>query len=226
MRALTLSLLLAAACGSKSEPTGSSPSPAPSPPPPTASPAPPTPPPPPPTRLAKLAIPPPPLPMKIVPIQKVRKETRVQEKAPPDEEDPEEGNPSGDEGGEVGGVVDGDWAAPPPPPPPHPVAQVVPPRALEPQRISGTLAIAPDDATRAAIARDGKTRVIAMVKLCLGADGTPSSTTPIKSSGYPAYDQRFQDAMRTWRFRPFTVNGKPTAVCTVETIIYSGQPPP
>jgi TonB family protein len=94
------------------------------------------------------------------------------------------------------------------------------PDALEAQRISGDKEIVPDDATKRAIAASGKARVIVPVKLCVSAAGEVRTVTILKSSGFPAYDATIERAMAAWRYRPFTVDGKSTVVCTAITLIY------
>ena len=81
--------------------------------------------------------------------------------------------------------------------------------------------IIPDDATRTQIVRDGKTRVLTFSKICLTQQGAPGRVELLKSSGYPAYDQKVLAKMRAWRFRPFLVNGAPTVVCSTHAVIYT-----
>jgi protein TonB len=158
------------------------------------------------------------------PVQPVKQEDK-----PPEvqEESADEGGEEGGvEGGVAGGVQGGSLegvltAAPPPPPPPKPQApQNVAPTALEAQRISGEKNIAPDDVTKTEIQRSGKTKIVASVKICLGATGSVASLNVLKASGFPAYDQKIQREMRNWRYRPFQINGKPAPVCTAVTFIY------
>jgi protein TonB len=140
----------------------------------------------------------------------------------------ESGDPNGVEGGVEGGVVGGDLngvvAAPPPPPPPPPPAPPpnVTPNAVEALRVAGEKYITPDDVTKTEINRSGKDRLIGSYKLCLTAEGNISSVNQLKSTGFPAYDQKIQTTIRgEWRYRPFMVNGKATPVCTAVTFIYS-----
>ena len=114
---------------------------------------------------------------------------------------------------------------PPPPPPPPAPPQTITPSALEAMRIAGTKSIAPDGATRAEMIRTGKPRVVASLKLCVDASGTVSSTSMLKSSGFPIYDKRLISETRGWVFRPYRVNGKPTAVCTAYTFIADASKP-
>jgi protein TonB len=140
----------------------------------------------------------------------------------------ETGDPNGVEGGVEGGVVGGDLAgavaAPPPPPPPPPPAppQNVAPQALEASRVSGEKNIVPDDVTKTEISRSGKDKLVGSFKLCITAEGNINTVTQLKSTSFPAYDQKIMNTIRgEWRYRAFTVNGKPTAVCTAVTFIYS-----
>jgi protein TonB len=140
----------------------------------------------------------------------------------------ETGDPNGVEGGVEGGVVGGDLAgavaAPPPPPPPPPPAppQNVAPQALDANRIAGEKNIVPDDVTKTEISRSGKDKLVGSFKLCITAEGNINTVTQLKSTSFPAYDQKIVNTIRgEWRYRAFTVNGKATPVCTAVTFIYS-----
>jgi protein TonB len=144
----------------------------------------------------------------------------------------EGGDVDGVYGGVIGGVAEG-WregegpAAPPPPPPPPAPPQNVAPSMLEAQRIAGDKNIQPDDATKIEILRSGKERLVASWKLCISATGDVASANLLKSSGFPAYDEKMRAGIKTWRYRPYQVNGKPAPVCTAVTFIYSqAQPDP
>ena len=58
-------------------------------------------------------------------------------------------------------------------------------------------------------------------KLGLTDNGGIASVHQLKSTGFSAYDAKIQREMRTWRYRPFVVNGKAVPVCTSVTFIYS-----
>jgi protein TonB len=145
----------------------------------------------------------------------------------------DKGDPNGEEGGVeggvVGGVVGGDingvmGAPPPPPPPPPPPAppQNVPPTMLEGSRTAGDKNIVPDDVTKTEISRSGKDRIIGSFKLCLTVGGEIQSVNQLKSTGFPAYDQKILSTIKgSWRYKPYNVNGKAVPVCTAVTFIYS-----
>lgn len=121
---------------------------------------------------------------------------------------------------ELKDLDDTDLLQPSPPPPPPP-PQTIAPSQLESLRIQGNKVIAPDAATTRQMQRDGKSKIVASFKLCVSENGLPTRVSQLKSSGYPAYDQKIEREMRTWGYRPYVVNGKQTAVCTAVTFIYS-----
>jgi hypothetical protein len=114
-------------------------------------------------------------------------------------------------------------AVPPPTPQTAPVAPtVVAPTALDANRIAGDKSIAPDEATMDAITRAGADKVISSYKVCITAEGAINTVSLLKSSGFPAYDEKIQATIRRdWRYRPYLVNGKATPVCTGFRFIYS-----
>jgi protein TonB len=191
--------------------------------------APPPPPPPPPPGGKKPEV------KKDIPKKKKITETvqpvKIEKNEPPPEVQEDTGDEAGEEGGVEGGVaggvaggsLDGVLSAAPPPPPPPPPAQpqIVPPNAVEANRISGEKMIVPDDVTKTEISRSGKNKLVGAFKLCLTAAGSVQRVDMSKSTGFPAYDNRILAQMRVWKYRPFTVNGTPTPVCTSVTFIYN-----
>jgi serine/threonine-protein kinase len=109
--------------------------------------------------------------------------------------------------------------------PPAVAAPAAPPptvATLDANRISGEPTIAPDDRTQIEINRRGLDRVIGIFKVCLSVTGDIASVNPLKSTGFAEYDWKISTAIRNkWRYRPFLVAGKPSAVCTSVRFIYS-----
>jgi outer membrane biosynthesis protein TonB len=98
----------------------------------------------------------------------------------------------------------------------------VAPAALDANRISGEKSIAPDEPTMDAIARSGENKLVSTFKVCVTPDGGIGSVTQLKSTGFPAYDTKIQNTIRKdWRYKPYLVNGKATAVCTAFRFIYA-----
>ena len=95
------------------------------------------------------------------------------------------------------------------------------PNALEPLRLKGNKNIVPDSFVKRSIQGTGDDRLIAAIKLCVDATGKVSRLTLLKTSGYPAYDDKILAEMKGWGFRPYVADGKPVAVCTAVTFIYS-----
>ena len=82
-------------------------------------------------------------------------------------------------------------------------------------------------ATKIAIARSGKTRLVGSFKVCVSTTGAVAVVSRLKSTTFPEYDQKIIDTIRNeWAYRPFLVNGHVAPVCTAVTFIYSQTPPP
>jgi hypothetical protein len=104
------------------------------------------------------------------------------------------------------------------------VPRNVAPIAFDGNRIAGDKNIVPEDTTKAQISRSGVTKVVGNFKLCVTPEGAVDTVTPLKSTGFPDYDAKLQSTMRTqWRYRPFAMNGKRIAACSIVTFIYSQQ---
>lgn len=99
--------------------------------------------------------------------------------------------------------------------------QNVPPTLLEGSRIAGDKSILPNAATRDEIRKSGKDKVVGAFKLCIDSRGAPTSVSKLKRTGFEAYDRDIDAGMKTWRYKPYVVNGKPVPVCTAITFIYA-----
>jgi protein TonB len=186
--------------------------------------APPPPPPPPPRRKKREQ--PKPKPVVQPTVQQVKQRlVQPKQKEPepePDVED-DQGVEGGVEGGVPGGVIGGvlggerDKAPPPPPPPPAPPPKpkVVPPTVLETQKLSGDIPSLPPNVKEAAFHALGNQpgRLTAIFKVCIGVSGGISQINLLKPSGAPALDDFIRSNLRTWRYRPYMINGKPTPIC-------------
>jgi protein TonB len=126
---------------------------------------------------------------------------------PKEEEEPDDGVEGGVEGGVAGGVVGGIGAAPPP----------AAPKFLPPTVAKGQLAIDPSVAPYKptlppALAKAGMT-LWAMVKLCVKQDGNVDEVKILKGAD-PSLDPLIIVAMKNWRYRPYSVDGRPVPFCT------------
>jgi TonB family protein len=103
--------------------------------------------------------------------------------------------------------------------PPKPA--IVPPSMLGALRISGVTEIHPPDIVKTQLLRDGRDRTVGVVKVCIDTAGHVASATLASSTKYPAYDEALLGAVRTWRYRPHTVNGVAAPACGMVTFVYA-----
>ncbi len=94
------------------------------------------------------------------------------------------------------------------------------PASADASRIAGQRNIVPDNRTKTAIARARKTRLVGSFKVCIDVTGRVTEVSSLKSTGFPAYDQKIDQTIRTWRYRPIWAYGRPASVCTAVTFIY------
>jgi len=95
---------------------------------------------------------------------------------------------------------------------------LLPPTSLN--RVSGETMIAPDNETKAAFSQLGGGLAVAAFKVCLDERGTVTRVTRLEPSGLERWDQHIAETMRTWRYEPVVLKGKPAAVCTGVTMMY------
>ncbi len=107
----------------------------------------------------------------------------------------------------------------PPPPKPTPGSLVVPLVQLEATRISGAAQILPPPRVATLIGKSQK-KNISVVKMCLTSGGHVGAVSMLKSSGYPAYDSKILKRMRSWKYRPYMLNGSAVPVCTTVSFIF------
>jgi len=85
-------------------------------------------------------------------------------------------------------------------------------------RRTGDPAIPPDDEVQKAAA--GAAIAVAIVRVCLTADGKVDTAKVVKPSSVPAYDaQLLRTIQDTWTFDPAETDGKPAPVCTQVTFL-------
>lgn len=109
--------------------------------------------------------------------------------------------------------------APPPPPPMAPPAPRAPEPALaaqgDPVPVSSPAPRYPAEAMRR---RESGT---VLVRVDVGPDGVPTSTSLVQSSRSRSLDKAALDAVRRWRFRPAVVDGRPTVGSVVVPIEFN-----
>ena len=82
-----------------------------------------------------------------------------------------------------------------------PVRHNVSPALFQARRTSGSVELDAPIAVQKEMVRDSATKVTALVKACIGADGAITQVSLIKSSGYEGYDQVLLDGVRGWHFQ-------------------------
>lgn len=99
----------------------------------------------------------------------------------------------------------------------------VPARTLAASRIAGGEVIAPDAVIQSQLARIGARQLTGVFELCLDERGAVATVEMRKPTGAIAYDRKLWRALFGWKYRPYVVDGKPSAVCTELALSY---PPP
>jgi protein TonB len=136
-------------------------------------------------------------------------------KGPPDEGDPNAPKAAveiGDENGVAGGTGK---VAPPAPPPPPPAAPPAPPMQVAevstaPVPITKSMPAYPEDARKQGI------EAVVVVKFIVTETGEVLEPKVVK--GHPMFDSLVLDAVRTWTFRPATLDGMPVRMARLVKI--------
>jgi TonB family protein len=116
-----------------------------------------------------------------------------------------------------GNKVDGDGCSstcrlePKPAPPAR--RQFLTSAVLDGMRISGETQIHPSSATRNMMMRADTMSTFGVIVLCIATDGSVASATLSRSTTYTEYDQSLLSGVRTWRYRPYMMNGAPVPAC-------------
>jgi TonB family protein len=106
-------------------------------------------------------------------------------------------------------------------PPPDDTETMVPPSVLQALRIGGDPNVYPSEVTKNSMLRDGKNRVVGVLKVCVTETGSVKSVDVIASTKYPAYDRALVDRVRTWPYKPYAAKGRNLRVCGTVTFVYS-----
>ncbi|MEO7732269.1 MAG: TonB family protein [Kofleriaceae bacterium] len=106
-------------------------------------------------------------------------------------------------------------------PKPKPPTAVISPVVMNGLRISGDTQVHPSESSQSRMSRDGQTKIVGSVHLCMSTDGSIASVAMAKPTQYDEYDQALLSAVRGWRYRPYTVNGVAVKACSIVTFIYT-----
>jgi protein TonB len=88
------------------------------------------------------------------------------------------------------------------------------------RRVSGDPQIQLPPAALGQVRDAGKTRLEVTALLCVDETGAPESVSFRQPSGFPAVDDAIRAGMRTWRYAPFTVDGRPARACAIVRFTY------
>jgi TonB family protein len=88
-------------------------------------------------------------------------------------------------------------------------------------RLAGQTLVVPDDETKTRIQKAGVSRVIGTFQFCVDEVGRVTDLSMLRSTGFPRYDGTILRAISQWAYAPYLDEGKPVAVCTAVTFIYS-----
>jgi len=102
--------------------------------------------------------------------------------------------------------------------------KILPSTMIEGHRIAGDPQIPPPPPVHAAMLGKRQREIRGTVRMCLDRGGAVTSLRVLRSTGYPAYDERLTSRMQTWRYRPYELSdGNRVPVCTAVTFIYRIQ---
>jgi periplasmic protein TonB len=138
--------------------------------------------------------------------------------AEPEEEAADEGEPEGQAGGMVGGVAGGVPASVPPPkpvPPPPPVN--IAPHVGEAHRLTDLEDVRYRPSLPPSINRPGM-MVWGVFRICVAGDGHVSAVSIVKSAD-PLVDHDWMAKIKGWRYRPYSVDGRPVPFCHPARIV-------
>lgn len=106
--------------------------------------------------------------------------------------------------------------APPPPEPEGPVRFVVGGNITEPEKISGPNPVYPEAARRARI------QGVVVLECTIGKDGSVQNVKVLRGLAL-GLTEAATDAVKKWRFKPSTLNGKPVEVLYILTVRFNLQ---
>lgn len=100
----------------------------------------------------------------------------------------------------------------------HPVRWFVPPATAAAARIDGNAHVEPSPEVQRAMRDAGASQLLAVIRVFINVDGHVTDATIARTTGHPDYDRELVIAIRSWRYRPFSVE---RPVETMTTAIYS-----
>jgi TonB family protein len=102
-----------------------------------------------------------------------------------------------------------------------PTTATITPTVLQCLRVSGETQLHPSQTTQSRMLRDDVRQVSGSLRVCLATDGSVASVTLARSTKYDDYDAKLLAGVRTWRYRPYLLEGTPVPACSYVTFNYS-----
>lgn len=91
---------------------------------------------------------------------------------------------------------------------------------IEGKRVAGSKLLAPNDETKAAIRKSGRSQLRGTFRVCIDDTGKVESVLPVQSTGFASYDRTIIAGINLWVYSPFMVEGAAVPMCTSVTFIY------
>jgi TonB family protein len=92
---------------------------------------------------------------------------------------------------------------------------------LKALRISGETQVHPSTSTQSMMMRARDTGVTGSIQVCIGTDGSVTSATLSRSTGYSDYDHALLSAVGRWRYQPYRLKDVAVPACSTVTFEYS-----
>ena len=146
---------------------------------------------------------------------------KVEKKNEPEPEPEPAGDTEGVEGGVEGGVPGG---VPQPRAKPKPKKDEPPPRPVFVQRkVVEKLKLSGATPEYLPAARMARVQGVVIVRVCLKADGTVDRAMTKILKGLDALNEEIISKVRTWRYKPYTLDGKAIPVCFPVKFVFRFQ---
>jgi hypothetical protein len=91
------------------------------------------------------------------------------------------------------------------------------------KRLAGTDDVLPTAEAKAAIDHLSTPRYHTLIRFCNDTSGQVASTSIVQSSGAPPWDDQLAALVRTWRFAPFVLHDRPTAICSYTSLYFASD---
>jgi hypothetical protein len=88
------------------------------------------------------------------------------------------------------------------------------------KRISGVVAIVPDDDDKMQLQRSGGSTLVGSFRYCFDEQGKVVDVLTLEPTGLWHYDTRIRTSIAQWKFKPYILDGKAVKACSAVNFIY------